>query len=423
MVCKTRMSIIQPPVTNIYGVLFIIGSVISIVGNVFSLHILFKMRQRPRSNYILISLALSDVLVGFIVSPISAYQMLYHGSLTSCIVDYTRIYFSVFFEGASVLTLAAISLDRYILMTKRSQYYTSSTKYMTVVLCILAWIIPLIAPSLRWVNYMMFVVVTNSIFIVPFFVLLVSYFFIAKAVRDQEKRMKSHQVHSFKMFVCSKEENSKLGNGDISNSNLDNARSVPSRSHLRVIKAVCKRKMLIKGNRMYSFKINRSNDESPQFASVQSAKSVASNTVSGVSLKSSQQVATGVCDQSECNKENRLQSMSRSALQYAADKSIDSYASSTRSVSLRSHLRVAKAVTLLLISYFICITPINIWLILDLINNGYPFMSSYTRQNLYLFSVLAISYNSCVNAFIYFWKNPEFRKDFWKLFVKVNRKV
>ena len=127
MNCSTRMSSLEPPLTTIFGVMFISISVFASVTNGFVLFVLWKPgRKVTTSTKILTSLAVSDFLVGMILSPLTSWQVL-SKSLNDCRVEYTRRYLVLLLTGSSVLTLGLISYDRYILLLKLSNY----SKYMT----------------------------------------------------------------------------------------------------------------------------------------------------------------------------------------------------------------------------------------------------------------------------------------------------
>lgn len=330
MVCKTRMSLIGPPTTNIFAAFFICGGITAIVGNVIALVILFIMpaAQKSLSNKVLTALALCDLLVGAIVFPITSFQVLNHRELINCTVDYTRVYFSAFLQGASVLNLAVIALDRYLLMTKMTIYHKKNTRKVILLLMVLAWVIPATSPTLRWISKDAYLAVTITIFLVPFLILLFSYIFITKALKDQQEKLRKQQISSFEV-------------GCSTNNLVQNEHG--------------------------------------------------SNDSQGPVTIFKEPSTTGQ------SKENCK--------------------------SQRSHIKVAKSVTLLLVAYFCCIAPLNTWLILDLINANHPFIPAHAHQNFYLFAMVTVSYNSCINPMIYFWKNPDIRKGFIRLFKlkKINR--
>lgn len=272
------------------------------------------MQQRKsRSNKLLIALALSDVLVGFIVFPLNTYQMVDHFALNDMTIDSIRIYIAVFLEGSSVLTLAIIALDRYTMMTKMSWYNKKSMKHLTVGLLVFAWLFPALAPAVRWLNREAYLVVLTFIFVAPFIILLASYIFITRALNRQEKKLRIQQKQSFHF--------KNIGSDDDENDD--------------------KQQMTIQ----------------------------------------------------ESNEDKKLKIKSQKSL-----------------------IKITKAVTFLLLVYFICVTPKNIWMIVFLIDKDCELVDVKHHQYLYLAAMIAVSYNSCFNPLVYFAKNPEIQKGFRKLF-------
>ncbi|XP_066919872.1 trace amine-associated receptor 8b-like [Clytia hemisphaerica] len=318
MVCKVRMSILRPPMTIVYSVFFIVGSILATLTNAIVLRILSLPDCRSRSNKILISLAISDFLVGVIVFPMTAYQVLNYESLENCDVDFVRAFFSLMLQGSSCLTLAVISLDRYILMTKMKIYHRRSTKWLMVLLVLLSWVIPAVTPFLRFIGSVPYLGVVITIFILPFIVLCSSYFLITSVVKKQEAALKRHFVDSLKMKLQQDE-------GGASSEGTKSASNPPA--------------------------------------------------------------------EDQTAHDNKRQQKSQ-----------------------KTHLKLAKQVTFLLLAYFCCITPLLLWLILNLANILNPFISAFNIQNLYVVAMITVSWNSCINPIIYYVKNPEIRRGFRKMF-------
>ena len=325
MVCQTRMADLTTPTTTIYGVLFIIGSVFTVIANTMVLVILWMPRNRSRSNKILTSLAVSDLLVGLVVFPINSYQVLASGGLTNCPVDYTRVYFAVFLEGSSVLTLAVVSFDRYVLMTKYNKYQTRLVKRLTAALIAAAWLIPAAAPVLRWVGRVPYLVFIFVIFFAPFFILIACYFLIARALRKQELLLIKRHKESFVI-------------------------------------------------------------ESEELETMKDHNNVTTSK-DGDIIKSCDQPTTS---QTTTTTKNRMRTE-------------------------KAHIKLAKSVIWLLIVYFCCVTPKNIWIIIYLADSFEHFWKPLPHQNYYLFAMLMVSFNSFFNPIIYFWKNPQIRKGLRKL--------
>ncbi|XP_013915240.1 PREDICTED: 5-hydroxytryptamine receptor 2A [Thamnophis sirtalis] len=98
------------------ALLTIIVIIITIFGNILViLAVSLEKKLHNATNYFLMSLAITDMLLGFLVMPISMLTILYEYRWplprNLCTV---WIYFDVLFSTASIMHLCAISLDRYI---------------------------------------------------------------------------------------------------------------------------------------------------------------------------------------------------------------------------------------------------------------------------------------------------------------------
>jgi len=81
----------------------------------------------------------------------------------------------------------------------------------------------------------------------------------------------------------------------------------------------------------------------------------------------------------------------------------------------KTHIRLAKQISVLTLVYIICVAPVVLWMVISLVNLAEPYVNNYASQNFYLFAMLAIAWNSCFNPIIYYTKNPEIRKGFRKI--------
>ena len=88
---------------------------------------------------LLISFAVTDLLVDIIVSLLTCWEVFNH-KLNVLEIDYARRYVSVFLCVTAGLTLAMISYNRYILLTELNNYSKYMTKRKLIVLFIFAWL-------------------------------------------------------------------------------------------------------------------------------------------------------------------------------------------------------------------------------------------------------------------------------------------
>ncbi|KAL3317113.1 5-hydroxytryptamine receptor 7 [Cichlidogyrus casuarinus] len=125
------------------GAVLIIIATITAVGNslVILSVALVKKLQTP-SNFLIVSLAVSDFLVSLLVMPYAIYYVLMSGrwKLGEVLCDLFTC-FDVLLCTSSILNLCAISIDRYLAIIKPLQYASKRTPKRMFLMIFLVWIL------------------------------------------------------------------------------------------------------------------------------------------------------------------------------------------------------------------------------------------------------------------------------------------
>ncbi|XP_060917731.1 opsin 4xa [Labrus mixtus] len=134
----------------------VIGTV-GVTGNALVMYAFFcnkKLRTAP--NYFIMNLAVSDFLMAITQSPIFFVNSLFKGWIfgeTGCKI---YAFCGALFGITSMINLLAISLDRYIVITKPLQAIQWTSKRRTCFIIVLVWLYSLawsLAPLLGWSSY------------------------------------------------------------------------------------------------------------------------------------------------------------------------------------------------------------------------------------------------------------------------------
>lgn len=137
---EEKQSKFTAPVAILLTVMFLIIIIATLVGNVLicvAVSLVRKLR-RP-SNYLIVSLAVSDLCVAIMVMPISmVYEIMGEWPFGPVVCDFW-VSFDVLSCAASILNLCMISLDRYYAITKPLEYGVKRTPKRMLFCVFIVW--------------------------------------------------------------------------------------------------------------------------------------------------------------------------------------------------------------------------------------------------------------------------------------------
>ncbi|XP_057294076.1 alpha-1A adrenergic receptor-like [Hydractinia symbiolongicarpus] len=185
--CNTFINLLTSPVTDVFGVLFLLLAVGVCAGNSMILFILRHDVLQMKYNRLLQSLAVSDFLVGCVLSPLTGIQVLKRSFQCNLLFDTVRRYFTILLVGTSVITVGIISYDRYILLKRSKNYDQYMTTRKLYILVAFAWLFPALTPFIRYAGVYPYYAVVILLVVGPLFTLLVSYYFLSSVVKKKER--------------------------------------------------------------------------------------------------------------------------------------------------------------------------------------------------------------------------------------------
>nr|VZI47393.1 unnamed protein product [Spirometra erinaceieuropaei] len=190
------------------GILLVLLTIGTAGGNMLIMLAVFLVRKlRSPTNLLIVNLALTDFLVSILVMPFAtAYQLLGYWPFNQGICDLYNI-FDVLLCTSSILSLCAISIDRYLAITRPLQYAAKRSPKRMLFMILITWLLSAaisIPPVFGWekkispyycgysdeLSYQIYA--TFTAFYIPLVVMLVLYgkiFLLAKqmALIDAQK--------------------------------------------------------------------------------------------------------------------------------------------------------------------------------------------------------------------------------------------
>ena len=170
----------------VLGVINIIQGLASTLGNALIFIVVIRNRRlRTRSNAYLLSLATGDFLVGILLEPMFVAQFFSYEHRQNCTFNMIRRYLSTLLMASAVTSIALVSYDRWMHLTKTNRYNDFMPKKKVVILISSAWLIPAFIPMARLASEAVYSAMIIAYSLTVFALMLTCYVVIVKVVRSQ----------------------------------------------------------------------------------------------------------------------------------------------------------------------------------------------------------------------------------------------
>ena len=169
-----------------------------IVGNSLAILVYCKAtRLRVVTRCFIINLAVTDLLVGLIIMPFWFHRMLQDRHQTASLLYKAWITLDISCSTASITSLAVVSIDRYIVISKPLSYERLLSKSRAFCVIFLVWCYSIGIALVRELERRYYTVfVTGFSFLLPLAIILFSYANIFKAAKFQARRIQRSCLHN-----------------------------------------------------------------------------------------------------------------------------------------------------------------------------------------------------------------------------------
>ena len=166
--------------------------IVIVVGNLLAIAAYCKAtRLRIVTRCFIINLAVTDLLVGAIIMPFWFHRMLQNRQVMDSMLYKAWITLDISCATASITSLAVVSIDRFIVISKPLSYERFLQKSRAIFVIFIVWCYSISVAVLREINWHYYsLLVTGFSFLLPFGTILFAYANIFKAAKFQAKRIR-----------------------------------------------------------------------------------------------------------------------------------------------------------------------------------------------------------------------------------------
>ena len=141
MVCLTYLARTEFPINIVYFVLNMICAIVSVIGNGTVIYAIVTIpRLRSATNWLLASLALSDLISALFGQTTYSVYLSFLPHTSNCIHEKAGVYISAMSCGTSLLTLCLITRDRYLHVAQALCYNKFTSTKQVCVLIFISWL-------------------------------------------------------------------------------------------------------------------------------------------------------------------------------------------------------------------------------------------------------------------------------------------
>ncbi|XP_066926443.1 cephalotocin receptor 2-like [Clytia hemisphaerica] len=183
------------PVRDVFGVLFIIVGVTAICGNILALYYLVKPPKKEaklKSDKILLSLVINDLIIGFFVCPMMGFEQFFEYYFFVCHAQAMVI--STFYFVASI-NIAYIAFYRCRILMKEcdAEQYLETVSVNSLIIC--WWVIPpLLCVTTYSIALRYYVPMLALVYLLTLGIVCVSYVIIIRAIYKVKKTLSTNHT-------------------------------------------------------------------------------------------------------------------------------------------------------------------------------------------------------------------------------------
>ena len=195
--CHKSFSYLSDQWRAILGIVSTAVAFMAFWGNLVAIMIIFRTKHfRNLSTCFLGSLVMTDFLVGILLAPMHVAQLVSEPLRNDCTLNNTRRYLSTLLIGASVSSIALISYDRYLHLTRTQTYCQFMNKGKAIALVTVGWALPAGVPMLMIIanTAPIYHGIAFAYVSLCFVVIVACYACIIKTVRRKEKELADSQA-------------------------------------------------------------------------------------------------------------------------------------------------------------------------------------------------------------------------------------